>query len=128
MLPTQPHMEDTYMYNHQDVKGTYIVQDLIQIAKTKKEDFYEWFWYKPDELNSPMKKKIGYIYFFEPLGIFVGTARYEEDILERVKKEAKVFLDEISYSDGAYVFAYDSDGYLITTKKNKNNFHKEVRK
>jgi diguanylate cyclase (GGDEF)-like protein len=122
LLPTQPYMENTYMYNHQDVKGTYIIQDFINIAKNTQEDFYEWFWYKPDALDSPMKKKIGYIRLFAPLGILVGTARYEEDVLDKVKKEAKVFLDEISYSDGAYIFAYDSDGNLITTKKEQQQF------
>jgi diguanylate cyclase (GGDEF)-like protein len=122
LLPTIPEMENTYMYNQRDLYGTPLIQDFVNIAKIDGENFYEWYWYKPNE--NVMKNKIGYIKLYEPLGILVGTAKYEEDILQKIKNEAKVFLDSTSFDDSSYVFAYDSEGNLLSKKENETQFEK----
>ncbi len=120
LLPTQPELENTDMYHVQDVKGTYIIQDFIKVVKERTEGFYEWYWYKPGE--DIMKNKIGYLEMYEPFGILVGTARYEEDILNKIKNDAKVFLENVFFSDEGYIFAYNGEGKLITKKEETKQF------
>ena len=43
-------------YNFQDIKGQYLVRNMIKIAKTKGEGFIEYYWYKPDNINNILKK------------------------------------------------------------------------
>ena len=78
---------------------------MISLVKSKKFGYLEWWWYKPND--KVMKKKIGYVQIFEPLGIYIGTAVYEEDIINSVKKEIINYLQGLKSDDYGYIFAYD---------------------
>ena len=119
LLPIKPKLEGRNMIDMQDSKKRYIVKDSISIAKHKGEGFYSWWWYKIGKKK--MKKKIGYIKIFKPLGIFVGTARYEEDVLEYIKKDIKTYLNGLDMNDYSYIFAYDFSGNDII---NNGKLHK----
>lgn len=120
LLPTIPTFEDSSLYNYKNAKGKYVIQDIIKIAKNDLEGFYSWDWYKPNE--KVLKKKIGYVSLYAPLGIVVGTAKYEENILSKVKKEAQEFLKNTRYDDGSYFFMYNSKGELLSEEKERNLF------
>ena len=120
LFPTMPGLEDSSLYNYKDAKGQYAVRDIVQIAKNDLEGFYSWDWYKPNE-KIP-KRKIGYVSLYEPLGIIVGTAKYEENILTKIKKEAKEFLKNTKYDDGSYFFMYNSKGELLSEEKERDLF------
>ncbi len=112
LLPIAPSLESRNLYDIQDKKGTFIIRESIEMVKDFGEGFYDWYWYKPDA--QVMKKKIGYIKGYKELGIFVGTARYEEDILESIKKEIKAILNKIRFEEEGYIFAYDYKGNVIS--------------
>jgi diguanylate cyclase (GGDEF)-like protein len=120
LLPANPELEGTSLCNLQDVKGTYIVRKMIEIAKKNLEGYISWYWRKPNEEN--IKKKYGYISLFEPLGIVIGSGRYDEDILKNIKKETKLFLDNLSYPDGSNLFVYSGTGVLLSQEKTKSIF------
>ena len=123
-LPTTPSLEGTNQINFKDGKNEYTIQKAIKIAKTKGEGFAKWYWYKIGEKK--MKKKIGYIKIFKPLGILIGAGRYEEDILNNVKQAVKPYLKSLNPSQYGYIFAYDSLGNKIdkeSTPKSINNWH-----
>ncbi len=111
LLPTAPKLEGKNMINLQDSRKIYIIKDAINIAKYKGEGFYSWWWHKVG--GEKMKKKIGYIKIFKPLGIYVGTARYEEDILRYVKKDVRSYLHGLKSDKYDYIFAYDFSGNNI---------------
>ncbi|WP_331774889.1 bifunctional diguanylate cyclase/phosphodiesterase [Sulfurospirillum sp. 1612] len=113
-LPTSPQLEGTNQYDLKDAQGKHIIQDAIKIVKTKGEGFDSWYWYKINEKK--MKKKIGYVKLFKPLNIFIGTGRYEEDILINVKKELKRYLQSLDENQYGYIFAYNSKGERIEGK------------
>ncbi len=115
LLPPMPDLENTNLLNIKDAKGNFTIKEHLKIIEKSKEGFYEWYWYKLG--SKEMKKKIGFVKAYENLGIYVGTARYEEDILENVKKEVQEQLIDIRYEDKGYIFAFDYSGNTISDIK-----------
>ena len=116
LLPPNPKLESTNQINLQDSKKQYTVQRMIKIVKTKSRGFLSWFWYKPGEKT--MKEKLGFAQLYKPLGIFVGTARYEENILNDIKKDVKLYLNKPDKNDYGYIFAYDFSGNSMLENEN----------
>ena len=112
LLPPVPSLENTNLFDLKDAKGTYTIREHLKIVKESNEGFHEWYWYKPD--SKVMKKKIGFVKAYKDLGIYIGTARYEEDILNSVKKEVQKLLIDIRYGDKGYIFTYDYSGNIIS--------------
>ena len=112
LLPHSPSLENTNLFDLRDAKGTYTIREHIKIIKEKTEGFHEWYWYKPG--SQLMKKKIGFVKEYKNLGIYIGTARYEEDIQAEIKKEIQVPLVDIRYGEKGYIFAYDYGGNTIS--------------
>ena len=122
LLPTTPSLEGTNQINLQDASKRYTIRRLIKIAKTKGEGFATWSWYKIN--GKQMKKKLGYIQLYKPLGIFVGTARYEEDILNDIKRDVKFYLKKLDKDEYGYIFAYDFSGNSMLENKNFKNINR----
>jgi len=109
LLPPKPSLENTNILDLRDAKDKFTIKEHIKIVKDRGEGFDEWYWYKPNE--TVMKKKIGFVKIFEPLGIYIGTARYEEDILYDIKENIKKnFLQEYMQKNEEYFFIYDKKG------------------
>ncbi|MDA7848158.1 EAL domain-containing protein [Sulfurospirillum sp.] len=111
LLPSSSSLENTNLLDLQDAKGTFIIKEHRKIVEESKEGFHEWYWYKSD--SKKMKKKIGFVKAYEELGIYIGTARYEEDIHESIKEEIQKLLMDIRYAQRGYIFAYDYSGTTI---------------
>jgi diguanylate cyclase (GGDEF)-like protein len=111
LLPPLPALENKKSINWKDARDDFIIQKAIRISKEKGKDFVDWYWYKPNE--RVMKKKIGYIEVFKPLNIFIGTARYEEDIISSIKSK---MIPVLRNSDKEF-FIYDMNGKSILRDK-----------
>ncbi|MDD3342333.1 MAG: EAL domain-containing protein [Sulfurospirillaceae bacterium] len=98
----------------QDVNGKFIIQDVIERLKKNNEIFNEWMWKNSGE--SGFRKKIGFDKYVPALGVFIGSARYEDEIREKIKKETQKLLLNTRYGESGdgYIFAYDYDGITIS--------------
>ncbi len=96
----------------QDENGKNFIKDAIERFKT--EDAYAavWDWKNPKDPTS--RKKVGYLRRFEPLHIYVGSGRYEDEIRDRIKKETQKLLLSTKYGEYGYIFAYDYKGNTIS--------------
>ena len=92
-----------------------IIKTFLDTLDGKDEGFVKWDWYKPNEFE--MKTKVGYIKVFEPLKIFVGSAKYEEDLISNTKKHVQSLLNIITFENDAYIFAYNQAGTTISHAK-----------
>ncbi len=111
LLPTNPKYEGKNLINIKDAVGTKIIKKAIDILKKKGEAFKSWYWYKPGEKK--MKKKIGYFRIYKPLNIYIGSAFYEEDIINKAKKIALQIIKNYRYGENGYIFVYDFKGNTI---------------
>ena len=105
-------LEGKNLIDIEDEKGDRPVFNMIELLKKQEGGFLEWEWKNKGELN--FRKKLGYVQRFEPLGITIGSARYEDEILERIKKETQKLLLNTKYGELGYIFAYDYDGTTIS--------------
>ena len=124
--PELRYLENTNLWNYQDAKGTFLVQDMKKIMKTKSETFYEWYWYKPNE-GKKQYKKLGFFKKFEPYDWFIGTGEYLDDFNNEMKQYALTRVRKISYSDNNYLFIINKDG-LVLSHKNPELVGKNVHK
>ncbi len=108
LLPTTPSLEGTNQINFLDGKKEHTIQRAIKIVKNQGEGFATWSWHKIGKKR--MQTKIGFVKLFEPLNIFVGTARYQEDIDNIIKQEIKSYLKGLDRDEYGYIFAYDFSG------------------
>jgi signal transduction histidine kinase len=117
MLPSQPYMESEDFWNHQDLKGSFIIQDMVHLLEKESEPFYEWYWYKPGD-NTSQRKKIGVVKEFKPYELFIGTGEYIDDFENELKEKILSYIHTLKYSDNGYVFIVDYNGkYLSHIKK-----------
>ena len=75
----RPELEGKNLIGMQDTKGKFVIKDMIDIAKNKKEGFYEYSWTKPDETRRNFPK-IAFAKYFEPFDWVIGTGEYLDDI------------------------------------------------
>ena len=117
LLPHSPQLEGTNLLGLQDLKGKFTIKDMISIVKRQGEGFESWWWYKPSE--QLMKEKLGYVKSFEQLGIFVGTARYKEDIAAEAKNSIeRHFLNDFVARNDENILIVGLDGESIVENNN----------
>jgi len=104
-------LEGQNLLGLQDNHGQYIIQNELEHLKKEESFFDEWNWKNPNDEH--YRKKIGYIRKYAPLNIYVASGRYEDDILEHLKKETQKLLLNTTYGEYGYIFAYDYDGNTI---------------
>ncbi len=112
LMHPQKSEQNKVVTNLQDKKGKYFIQSFNKIASSQEgEGFDSWYWKKPN--TNKIAKKIGYIKGFKPLNLYIGTAKYEEDINDKIKKDALKLINILKYDKDEYVFAINKNGTTL---------------
>ena len=115
--PHLPHLEGTNFSTFKDESTKLALKKLLLFLEKKNAGYVSWKWYKPNkngEKKTEVKEKIGYLKKFAPLNIFIGSAKYKDDIELSVKKNLQELLNIIRYDKNNYIFAYDELGNTIS--------------
>ncbi|MGA1932891.1 sensor histidine kinase [Arcobacter sp. YIC-464] len=112
MQPQTPSHVGLTLSDLQDKEGKYFIQEFNKIVKEKKEGFTTWYWDKPH--TNKISKKLGYVKLFEPLGIYIGTARYVEDIDKKIEHQILRIIDTIKYDKNEYLFVMNEKGTTLS--------------
>lgn len=124
LFPPNPKLEGTSFLNIRDMNGKMVVQDMIKLAQTKKEDFYQYTWTKPGSQGH--HRKIAYIKYFEPLDWLVGTGEYIDDLTSDLQNEIIHRIESIKFKDNSYVFVANYQGDSLSyPAKGRNVFNLE---
>lgn len=105
-------LEGLDLMDVQDGNGKYITKDILALLAQSDGAYYDWTWKNPED--EVYRKKIGYMALIKPLNLFIGSARYEDEILTKIKKETQKLLLNTHYGEHGYIFAYDYNGYTIS--------------
>lgn len=103
-----------------------VIHKMLFIAKTQKEGFCDYLWYKGSNDSQELFRKISYVKLFEPYGWVLGTGIYLDDIEREFKEELandeqRLMFDKKS---GNYIFIGTWDGLSIAgPNKGKNIFN-----
>lgn len=112
MHAQNPSLEGKNLIDVQDADGKYTIQEAIKALEKEEAAFYTWRWKNPEDQH--FRTKVGYIRRFEPLNIYFGSARYEDEIQEKIKKETQTLLLNTVYGETGYIFAHDDNGVCIS--------------
>ena len=96
----------------QDTQGQFFIKKGIDLLEKNGETPISYYWRKGT--NKKIVKKYAYMKKFEPLGIFVVTGRYEDNILNDIKKSIQEMLINVRYGEKGYMFAYNGEGTTIS--------------
>jgi len=108
LLPYNPELEGKDFWKHQDSKGAYVVQDMVNLLKKSNEAFYQWYWYNPTSPDK-QKTKIGLVRNFKPFNWFIGTGEYIEDYEVETKEKILEHVKNINSHEDRYIFVIDYD-------------------
>ena len=111
--PIKPSLENKNLWNYQDKKGTYLLQEMDRILLNKKETFYSWYWTKPND-TSKEYEKLGFFKVFEPYDWFIGTGEYIVDFETQIKENLAREIFDFRYKEDGYIFVLDYDGNYIS--------------
>jgi len=118
LLPTNKNLEGLNLLDLKDAEGNLSIKDMRDLSLSQGESFYTWWWYKPNETLS-QSKKIGFVKYFEPLDLFIGTGEYVKDFEETIKSSIRQRLVKYNYGRDYYFFIFDKEGKIIV-HKNEN--------
>ena len=78
LFPGSPESEGKSRKNLQDTNDKYIIQELVDGAVENGDTFVNYYFPKPGEEKSSLKRS--YTRYFEPWGWIIGTGNYVDDI------------------------------------------------
>lgn len=111
MLPATPTKENISAYGLKDIDGKYYVQELAKVAKTQKEGYVTYKWYKLTKKEQ--YDKISFVKIFEPYNWFIGYGEYIDDFEKNIKEEALKRLNLYRYSSNGYIWTSSIDNILL---------------
>ncbi|QDF28205.1 sensor histidine kinase [Halarcobacter anaerophilus] len=79
------------LYEFKDPSGKKVIQELINISKTKEGGFVQYIWYKPEIRKDALK--ISYALAYKPFDWTIGSGIYLDEI-DKIVKEKKDEYDE----------------------------------
>lgn len=113
--PFLPQLENTNVLNIQDPNGTFLFKDMVTLIKEKKETFYEWYWFKPNEKTN-LEKKIGYLKNIDGIDWFIGSGYYVDDFETTLKQEIFKYTPKINFGQNGFIFIIDYEGNILSNK------------
>ncbi|MGY3569183.1 bifunctional diguanylate cyclase/phosphodiesterase [Vibrio paucivorans] len=113
MHPILPHIQGTSLWDLTDVRGSYVIRDLSNLAQAQGQAFHRWWWSKPEKLEQEFDK-IGYVALFKPLGWFIGTGEYVVDVEQDIQERLIERISDYKYGEGGYVYVLNGQGTLLS--------------
>lgn len=122
LFPPHPELEGQDLRSEKNDQGQYVVADMLEIARSAGEGFYQYTWSKPNTpgVNSP---KIAYIKYLPELDWVIGTGEYLDDFTTEIQEELCARIEQIRFGkeNKEYVFVATWDGIAKTfPAKGKN--------
>ena len=112
LFADQPRFEGQNLLNLRNSAGQYVIRDMLKIAETSGEGFYEYNWTKPGA-EGDMHKKIAYIRYVPGLNWVIGSGEYPEDVENDIKNEILNYLSTIRIEEAGYIFGGTYQGVSI---------------
>jgi methyl-accepting chemotaxis protein len=111
LVHPSPKLEGKDASGLKDVKGTFIIQDMVAVAKAKGQGMTSYWWPKPGETEP--KLKISYVRLLPGPGWIVGTGAWIEDITSAMMEEAERQVGSMRLVDGNYYWITDTGPNMV---------------
>jgi diguanylate cyclase (GGDEF)-like protein len=111
LYPIAPESEGKNLFNLQDKRGNYALQDEINLVKRQEKGFIVGYWTMPGDENKEYKK-ITYVHEFKPFNWYFGTGEYVDIVEQQIQNEIKKYINQLTYGEQQqqYIFIHDQQG------------------
>ncbi len=110
----RPELEQQNLLSKQDAEGTFVIQEMIEVARSKGEGFVSYRWPKPGFPPEQEFEKIAFIKYLPQLDCFIGAGEYLEDTEADVKAEVLERIEKLRFGGAEYIFVGQWDGLALT--------------
>jgi diguanylate cyclase (GGDEF)-like protein len=111
-----PDIENKSMWNYRDIYGKYVQRAFYETVKRAGEGFVEYYWYMPENKETPYKK-IAYVKLFKPFNWIIGTGDYVEYLRENMKQEMAQVVSTTDTGTRISVLVLGFDGKCYSGKE-----------
>jgi PAS domain S-box-containing protein len=73
--PYQPELENTNQWDMKDIKGEYLIQEILKIKDNPDKRGFVTYWYKPPNQKEP-EEKLSYVIAIPEIECVIGTGKY----------------------------------------------------
>jgi two-component system NarL family sensor kinase len=94
MHPRLPKIEGTSLWEFKDAAGHYIIQDLIEHARSG-DHFWNYVWHRPS--TDKIEPKLGYVEYVPECNLMIGTGLYLDymkEIDDLIRTQTKEAIDQ----------------------------------
>lgn len=92
---------------------------ILKTLSNSSEGFAEYNWYKSNDTDAKLSKKISYVMYFEPFDWYFGSGDYIENIDAELQKNLLSMLDKKMQEKGEGFFIGDDKGTLFLHSNKK---------
>ena len=118
-----PELEGSNIINLQDSNGTYLVRNIIEVAKSDaSEGFCSYYWNQPEN-PGVLVEKISYVKFFKPLNWVIGNGKYLHAEEETIKSEIINRVKRINKNSRSRLILGDWSGQNLLTTSDQSATH-----
>lgn len=117
----QPALEQKNLLTMQDTEGTFVIREMIALARSKGEGFISYLWPKPGAQPGQEFEKISFIKYLPQLDCFIGAGEYLIDTEAEIKAEVLERIAQSHFEEGEDVFVGQWDGVALTSPLNGRN-------
>ncbi|QDE32365.1 EAL domain-containing protein [Shewanella polaris] len=118
----KPDLEGSSAWDAQDLRGSYILREHINLIKQQNgEAFYHWWYQKPGEALKKEYEKIGFGKYFDPYDWFIGTGEYVSDIEDDLQISLLKSVMGYEHTKNENLFIIDGEGNLLANETKDNN-------
>jgi diguanylate cyclase (GGDEF)-like protein len=113
LYPIRPELEGVNLWKIKDIKGNFVFQQEIEVAREKGEGFVKGYWPNPKIPNDAGSLEYSYVKHFVPLNWLIGTGEFFDDVHRELQKETLEWLAKIRYGNDSYIFVDTYDGKAL---------------
>lgn len=126
VYPPAPYKENTNLAFLRDIKGKILTPEILKLGKEKGSGYLTYKAPKIGDTSGDSYVKISYVDTFEPVGWFIGTGAYVDEIEKQIMDEAVLIISDIEFSANRHVLIMNSDGEIISRTRNMDSVDKDT--
>lgn len=115
----RPESEGQSRLQLKDSQGNYLVQNLLNIAKSTGEGFLTYNYISPTHPDTE-RNKLVFVKRFEPYNWVIGSGDYEENIEKLIQEQITDYIDQVRFGENSYIFVVSYDGTVLVNPTQKH--------